>query len=247
MTRDILYPLYHDITQLYDVVVSLAESSLQSSKTDANDSIELWYNRLSELLKAASAQCIPTPPTNFLKPWWNSTLNALNFRARDSFQIWETAGKPRNGPLLELKNRDKLTYKNEIRCSKNNRETIVSDELEQLLCTKNTTDFWKTWNNKVSGKMKKNIKIDGSGITNKIVDKFADFFRGVCVPNTAAFNDRMEKASAKLFIANLANDKKSTVRVTAQILNALIYKDRSLFQKIKIEKQRKGLNKWVHC
>ena len=90
--------------------------------------------------------------------------------------------------MFDLKKRDKLNYKREIRQSKNREEACISDSLHEALLNKSSNMFWKTWNNKVNKKHKSQIEVDGGGTDLEIATKFADYFRQACMPNSDQFN-----------------------------------------------------------
>ena len=92
-----------------------------------------------------------------------------------SYKIWESAGKPRNGHIFDLKNKDRLSYKNEIRKAKTNENACISDLLHEALLHKSCTSFWKSWNNKLNKQKASKIEIEGGGSDNDVASKFASF------------------------------------------------------------------------
>ena len=72
--------------------------------------------------------------------------------------------------------------------------------------SKNSTQFWKTWNNKVSNKQVNKIRIEGNIPEDVAVNKLYDIFKACCCPNSTDFNITMQDKFLKLF-NNYVGDK----------------------------------------
>ena len=50
-----------------------------------------------------------------MKYWWDQELNEFKQGAMSTNNDWVAAGKPRNGPVFEARNKSKYSYKKAIR------------------------------------------------------------------------------------------------------------------------------------
>jgi hypothetical protein len=180
-TRNYLYPIYSDIVRFNDSYI------IEQSNLDEID-VENWYASIVDVLQTAANYFVPAVPDNTFKSWWSVDLKNLKSKAMQSHKIWESAGKPKHGPLFDLKTRDKLAYKQEIRQSKNKEDACVSDSLHEALLNKSNNIFWKTWNNKLSKKYKTKIDVDCAGSDFEIATKFASYFQQAGTPNSEHFD-----------------------------------------------------------
>ena len=67
-------------------------------------------------------------------------------KAHDANNLWKSCGRPRNGTIHEEKIRCNLMYKSQLRKSKHDTSHSMSAELSDNLLNKNSTRFWKNWN-----------------------------------------------------------------------------------------------------
>jgi hypothetical protein len=89
---------------------------------------------------------------------------------------------------MEQKNKDKLLYKLAIKREKDAAKNVVSDSLQEELASKNNVAFWKTWKNKVSNKPFTKIHLQDNPSPKLAAERFAEYFEGVCSPNSSDFN-----------------------------------------------------------
>jgi hypothetical protein len=163
-----------------------------------NDYIETVYESIVSVLHNSAIMFIPRLKQTTLKPWWSDILNKLKAKALDSHILWEACGRPRSGLIFDVRNRDKLNYKAEIRRAKRSTESSISNELYENLCHKDSTAFWKTWNSKVNTN-KAEIKIEGGGPDADVAQKFSAFFQKACTPNSSEFNQmKLDELNTKL-------------------------------------------------
>ena len=59
--------------------------------------------------------------------------------------IWDNAGRPKSGVIINIKNSVKLKYKLAIRTAFLQYENRFNDEIRNNCLSKNTNEFWKTW------------------------------------------------------------------------------------------------------
>ena len=60
--------------------------------------------------------------------------------------------------------------------------------MHEELASKNNIAFWKTWKNKVNSNQSAKIRLEDNPSPAVAADKFANYFEGVCSPNTSDFN-----------------------------------------------------------
>jgi hypothetical protein len=124
-----------------------------------------------------AADCvIPSKRVNFFKYWWDEEAEALKKASINSHKIWKNNGRPRDGPLYEMKTKDKYAYKNYLCGKKRAEHNNVSNALHDALITKNQITFWKMWNNKFKSKNKTSNIIEGLSEDIEIADNFAKGF-----------------------------------------------------------------------
>ena len=174
---------------IHNELLLYKETLPESSESDTHIAfVNKCYRGIINVLNAAANQFIPTSVSSAYKPWWGEELKKLKTKSIHSFEIWQNAGKPKDGPIFQMKCLDKLNYKREIRNAKRQGEACISDSLHDLLLNKNPVNFWKTWNNKVTKKIFKKIEIQGGGTDTEIAENFASNFAAACTPNSQSFN-----------------------------------------------------------
>jgi len=75
--------------------------------------------------------------------------------------------------------RTKLAYKQAIKTNRVDEESYFSDELNDLLLSKDVSKFWRSWDAKMGG-AKISPVIDGVTDSSLIAQKFADLFQNNC-------------------------------------------------------------------
>ena len=129
-----LCPIYNDIIVQCKVSVT-GQSELSSTL------IEHWYTSVVSVLQTAASQFIQSVPATCYKSWWNEELDILKTKAINSHKLWCSSGQPRQGPVFDLKNKDKLIYKNRIKAVKNMEDLSISDSLHECLLQKSSNQF----------------------------------------------------------------------------------------------------------
>ena len=100
---------------------------------------------------------------------------------------------------MEQKSKDKLLYKLAIKRDKDAAKNVVSENLQEELVSKNNIAFWKTWKNKVNNKPVNKIRLQDNPSPELAAEKFAEYFEGVCSPNSRVFNNaKIHKFNDKL-------------------------------------------------
>ena len=102
------------------------------------------YRTIIDALKVASLPLVKerrSHPNS--RPGWNEYAADLHKEARDAFLIWRDNGKPRQGPLLELKKKANARFKYALRHIKRNENSLRRDALARKLQNNSVKDFWK--------------------------------------------------------------------------------------------------------
>ena len=157
---------------------------LRHKKPDAIKFIEILYNKVVCILAESADQTIPKLCPRALKYWWLNELIALKNNAIDSNNLWIAAGKPSSGVTAENRNRDKYSYKLEIKKQNKNEISGITDSLYESLLTKNSTNFWTTWKSKPGSPKSLPKKVNGKGNERDIAEEFAVYFADVCTGNS---------------------------------------------------------------
>ncbi len=77
------------------------------------------------------------------RPGWNEHVADLHGVVRDTFLMWKDQGKPRQGPIFELKKRTQAMFKYALRFIKQNENSMRKDSLARTLSNHSANDFWK--------------------------------------------------------------------------------------------------------
>ena len=115
-------------------------------------------------------------------------------------------GRPRSGLIFDLFKKDKYAYKFAIRNAKCSTETSITNDLHEVLCSKDSNSFWKIWHSKFDKKASDKPKIIG-GLTDQqaIADGFGNFFYDTCKPNSNVVNESSCKNFNDAFIHYLGD------------------------------------------
>lgn len=120
--------------------------------------------------------------------------------------------------------KDKLLYKLAIKKEKDKAKNVVSDNLQEQLISKNTNEFWKTWKNKVNNKQSTKIHLQDN-LTSKIAaQKFAEYFEGVCSPNSNDFNIAKNKEFKDKLMKYTGTAYNEKYNITAQVIEIALSK-----------------------
>ena len=147
----------------------------------------------------------------------------LKQQALNSFKLWSSVGKPRQGVLFDSMRRDKAVYKLAIKNKEKSRANEFSNSLNDALSSKDTNSFWKSWRAKFGHKSPATM-IDGRNDAKDIADRFASVFQDACVPNSLQHHNEMKTQFCAQYIhyagENL-DDKTITVDLVSQCIEKL--------------------------
>jgi hypothetical protein len=112
---------------------------------------------------------------NMYKFWWNDELDDLKGSAVDAHREWLRAGRPRQGPIFELKQRTRLRYRQMIRSSESQAVNYFTNDLNDALQRKNGVAFWRAWKAKM-GSNKNDLVVNGKRDPREVAEDFETFF-----------------------------------------------------------------------
>ena len=77
------------------------------------------------------------------RPGWNDYVRSHYIASSEAFLLWNESGRPRHGPIFEIKKRAQARFKYALRFIKNNEDSLRDDALAEKLLEGNDKDFWK--------------------------------------------------------------------------------------------------------
>ena len=116
--------------------------------TDKNhiECISQFYDSIINSLYSASTQVMPGVQSNHYPTvaGWNDHVKDLHAIARDTFKLWCSCGKPKYGPLFDLKRRSHARFKYALRACQRNENQVKADNAAKNLCCGNQRQFWRS-------------------------------------------------------------------------------------------------------
>ena len=82
-------------------------------------------------------------PSKFNVPGWNERAKELNCGYREAVSHLYIAGRPRSGPLAELKCRKPAAFSHEMKFLRENEDRLRSQSILSKLQKGQCNDFWK--------------------------------------------------------------------------------------------------------
>ena len=141
--------------------------------------IEEYYHSIVNAISDAD-KLLPRSKPGISKDYWNADLTNLKAASFDAFNVWRDAGKPSSGPIFNLKKSANSRYKLAARKAKKTFDQGRSDSIHNDLVNKNSTKFWKSWQ-ELHGKRgdvsaRINGKIDDTDIANEFATNFREIY-----------------------------------------------------------------------
>ena len=183
-TMSLLYPLYYELLEF-------SEHLLDISEVERQILIDNYYNKLVNTLRYSAELHVPLHYKNYYKFWWSEELTCLKDKAIESSKIWKEAGRPRTGPIADLRNGDKRNYNRKLRNEQQAETQHYTNDLHEALISKSGDNFWKCWNSKFEKGNKSCKFIDGLADDVQIAEAFAKHFRSTCTSLNNDQNDRL--------------------------------------------------------
>ena len=167
--------------------------------------IDNVYQSLVSSLNYITNSTIKSENCNFRKYWWNQQLDELKNQSITSHAAWINAGRPRSGPIFDLKLKSKTVYKKCINDNKKIESETVSNNLHDALSNKTQNVFWKIWRKKFGNTQVQSPIIDGCFDPVEITNIFAKNFTKICSTNTPEKDDE-NRAQYRLRLLNYSGD-----------------------------------------
>ena len=106
-------------------------------------------------------------PSKFNVPGWNERAKELNAQYRESVSHWNIAGRPRSGPLAELKCRGLAAFGHEMKFLREKEDQLRSQSMLSKLRRGECNDFWKEF--KALNAKKESLQLTVGGTSGKAI------------------------------------------------------------------------------
>ena len=119
------------------------------------------------------------------RPGWSEYVSEFYKAARDAFSIWCEVGKPRQGPVFELRKRSNARFKYALRFIKSNEEVMRKDSLAKKLAGKSPKAFWDEIKRVSNNTMSLPTNIEGVTGRNNIAELWRNHYKDLfnCLHN----------------------------------------------------------------
>ena len=111
--------------------------------TDTNRLTDLLTFMSNAILKRGKHIFGMLKPSKFNVLRWNERAKELDARYRQAVSHWNIAGRPRSGPLAELKCRTRAAFRHEMEFLRENEDQLCSQSMLSKLQRGECNDFWK--------------------------------------------------------------------------------------------------------
>jgi len=91
--------------------------------------------------------------------------------------MWKAAGRPRSGPIANLRYADKRNYKRKLYSEREAQRRCYTNDLHDAVTSKSGASFWNCWKSKFNRGGSAGKFVDGLADEAKIADAFAEHFR----------------------------------------------------------------------
>ena len=170
--------------------------------TKCKSSIQNHYDALIQTLKSAAAP-LPRTKQGVEKSWWTPTLTNLKNQSIEIHELWQSQGKPRDGPTQQERLRIKASYKLALKQAQRAPKQEQWNRLHSSMVSNDTDKFWKSWRTLYS---KKNTHlppvVDGKSDKKEIAEAFRQSFEKNAQPNNEQkvneVNDKFKTEYEKL-------------------------------------------------
>lgn len=195
-----------------------------------NELNEMYENIIKALIDSSlSLQIRENRMHQNIKPGWNEFVAQQHATAREAFKLWQEAGKPKQGPVFDLKRATNANFKYALRYIKRKETTMRADSLAKKLQCNNHYEFWNEIRVMNNAKTSLPSNINGVSGSNEIAElwrrHYCDLFNSVkndqIVIDNVDFSDSMVVQSDEVYeaILQLGNNKACGLdRITAEHL-----------------------------
>ena len=131
-------------------------------------------------------------PSKFDVPGWNERAKELNARYSEAVTHWNIAGRPRSGPLAELKCMARAAFRHEMKFLRENEDQLLSQSMLSKLRRGECNDFWREI--KVLNPKKKSLPLTVGGTSGEsnIANLWKDHFSAIA--NSVGSTDNRDQA-----------------------------------------------------
>jgi len=152
---------------------------------------DVYYDIVNVVSNAANLH-VPQRKKNYYKFWWDEEMKLLKEESIESNKLWKEAGKPRNGPIFETRQKCRSRYRKRLRDHSNDNSSIYTNALHESLLQKNGPTFWKCWRSKFE-KRDNIVQVDGCVDHTVVAEKFANHFSQAYTSNNANRADELKQ------------------------------------------------------
>ena len=114
------------------------------------NNIDYYYNEIMNKLRISGNSVSRNDARNNIKygqlPGWNDFVKEHHSAARQSYLIWCTHDKPRQGPIHRAMCLTRSRFKLAFRECKRNQDQIINDKIAEKFLEKDSKSFWKEIN-----------------------------------------------------------------------------------------------------
>ena len=144
--------------------------------------IDSLYCDIVSVLSSGARLYVPVHRKGYYKYWWDQELTAMKESAVESNKLWKIAGKPRQGPIFEKRQKYRAQYRKGLRDAQKLSTSAYTNELHEALLAKNGQAFWRCWRSKFEIQ-NKCVHVGGCSDDEAIAKNFAEYFSNIYVPN----------------------------------------------------------------
>ena len=173
--------MYNNITKCELQKVKLPTNMLVcldvncKNESHYND-IDTMYRDITSCLAQANVPLLKNDKHFKCRPGWNDHVKEFHSAAREVFIMWKDMGKPRQGPIYELKKRANARYKYAVRYIKRHQNELRKESLANKLGRNNCKDFWREIKSSDKSKMPLPHVIDDVTGENNIIELWRKHF-----------------------------------------------------------------------
>jgi len=109
---------------------------LKQHSCNAQYWVDYVYECIVNALSASAEAWVPHTKPGFYKVWWTDTLSELKHASIEAHNLWKVCGRPKQGDVFMAMKRAKIAYKQAIRTNSVNEDSYFSNELNDLLLSK---------------------------------------------------------------------------------------------------------------
>lgn len=140
---------YHYLTEMslgnilvpYDAL--MCDNINCASPEHCDDLCNMYNQVVAGLNDASKPFCKTWFKQHNVRPGWNKHVRKYHQQAREAFTNWVAAGKPRAGPVYELKKQADKQFKYAVRYIKRSEHNLKAGSMARKLLQHDVQDFWK--------------------------------------------------------------------------------------------------------